>query len=49
MMAGLALTLIVRMLLVALRLEAFVRPRSLFYPCLIMVFTLAAWLLFFKN
>jgi hypothetical protein len=46
---GLTLTLIARLVLVALKLEAHVRPGAIVYPCLITVFTLAVWLVFFQN
>jgi hypothetical protein len=49
MVAGLALTLIARLLLIGLKLDTHVRPAPVVYPCLIAVFTLAAWLLFFQN
>jgi YtcA family len=49
MLIGLALTLIARLVLVALKLDADVRPAPIVYPCLMTVFTLAAWLLFFQN
>ena len=46
---GLALTLISRLLLIALQLDAHLRPAPIVYPCLMVVFTLAAWLVFFQN
>jgi hypothetical protein len=46
---GLALTLIARLLLVACKLDAYVRPASIVYPCLITLFTMAVWLAFFQN
>jgi hypothetical protein len=48
-LAGLGLTLIVRLLLLGLGLHAHVRPKTLVYPCLLVVFTLGVWLMFFKN
>jgi hypothetical protein len=48
-LAGLAVTLIVRSLLMGLRLDAFLRPKALVYPCLYIVCTLAVWLLFFQS
>jgi hypothetical protein len=46
---GLALTLISRLLLIALQLDAHLRPAPIVYSCLMVVFTLAAWLVFFQN
>jgi hypothetical protein len=46
---GLALTFIGRLLLVAIKLDAHVRPAAIVYPCLMTFFTLAVWLLFFQN
>jgi hypothetical protein len=47
--AGLAMTLIARQFLIALELGAHVRPAPLVYPSLLIVFTLAVWLAFYKN
>ena len=46
---GLALTLITRQLLVGFKLNGHLRPAALVYPCMILLFTLAVWLVFFKN
>ncbi len=46
---GLALTLISRLLFMALKLDTSLYPAPLVYPCLMLVFTLAAWLAFFQN
>jgi hypothetical protein len=46
---GLALTLIARQLLVGFKLNGHLRPAVLVYPCMIILFTLAVWLVFFKN
>jgi hypothetical protein len=46
---GLALTLIARQLLVGLKLNGFLHPATLVYPCMTILFTLAVWLAFFKN
>ena len=46
---GLLTTLIFRWLLIGLRLNAHLRPKGLVYPCLLVLCTLAAWLLFFQN
>jgi hypothetical protein len=46
---GLALTLIARLLLIALKLNAGLHPAGIVYPCLMLIFTMAVWLLFYKN
>jgi hypothetical protein len=46
---GLVITIIVRLLLVGLGLNAHLRPKALVYPCFAIFFTLAVWLVFFKN
>jgi hypothetical protein len=46
---GLALTLITRQLLVGLKLNAHVRPAAIVYPGMIILYTLAVWLVFYKN
>jgi hypothetical protein len=48
-MIGLALTLISRLLLDAMGIGAQVRPAPVVYPCLMVVFTMAVWLVFFQN
>jgi YtcA family len=47
--AGLALTLIARQLLVGFKLNTYFRPAAVVYPCMIILFTLAVWLVFYKN
>jgi hypothetical protein len=49
MLAGLALTVVVRLLLVAFRLAPYMRPAPVVYPCLMAFFTMAVWLVFFQN
>ncbi len=49
MLIGLALTLITRLLLAALRFDTHVRPAPVVYPCLMAAFTAAVWLIFFQN
>jgi hypothetical protein len=44
---GLALTLITRRLLVGFNVH--LRPVALVYPCMMLLFTLAVWLAFFRN
>jgi hypothetical protein len=48
-LAGLAITLVVRLILVALKLNTHLRPAPFIYLCLMILFTLTVWLLFFKN
>jgi hypothetical protein len=47
LVCGLALTLITRLLLVVARLRIY--PAPLVYPCLMAFFTLAVWLVFYRN
>lgn len=47
--AGLALTIITRQLLIGFKLNTYLRFAALVYPCLMVAFTLAVWLLFFQN
>jgi hypothetical protein len=49
MLIGFALTLITRFLLVALKLNPWLRPAPIVYPCLMMIFTVAVWIAFFQN
>lgn len=46
---GLGLTVIARQLLVGFKLNTYLRPAPLIYSCMILLFTLAVWLAFFKN
>ncbi len=46
---GLAATLVARQILIGLKLAAHLVPAPLIYVCLVIVFTLLAWLAFFKN
>jgi hypothetical protein len=46
---GLALTIITRHIFIILRLHSHLRPALLVYLCLMICFTLAIWLLFFRN
>jgi hypothetical protein len=46
---GLALTLITRQMLVALKVNTRLHPAPLVYICMLIFFTLALWLAFFKN
>jgi hypothetical protein len=46
---GLAFTVIVRQILVGLKIDAHLRPRGLVYLSMIILWTLTAWLVWFKN
>ncbi len=46
---GIVITLVVRLLLLASGIHSHLRPKSLVYPCMILFFTLAIWLMFFRN
>lgn len=46
---GLILTVIARQVFIALKLANYLRPAPFVYLCLLVAFTLAIWLLFFKN
>lgn len=48
MLAGFILTLLCRTVLIRLRLDPWVRPRALAYPCLGVAITLVIHLLFFS-
>jgi YtcA family len=46
---GLALTLITRLILIGLKINAYLQPIVLVYLCLMIFYTLSTWLLFFQN
>ena len=46
---GLAATLIVRLLLIGAGIYPHLRLKSVVMPCMVLFFTLAVWLAFFKN
>jgi hypothetical protein len=46
---GLFLTILARQFLIGFRLDPHLRPAPLVYVCLTICFTLAVWLIFFKN
>lgn len=46
---GLILTLIARAVLVALKLDAELRPAAVVHFCLWVLMTLGTWIVFFKN
>src|SRR5277367_500196 len=47
--AGVALTVVARLLFVAWKLDAHLFPAPIIYPCLTAVFAMTVWLLFFRN
>jgi hypothetical protein len=49
MVAGVVLTLVARQLFIGFKLENHLRPAPLLYLCLAITFTLAVWLMFFRN
>lgn len=49
LVAGIALTVLVRLVLLAGRLESQLAPLVLVYPSLAFLFTCATWLLFFRS
>ena len=46
---GLLATVVARLLLIGLGIDAHLRPKAVINPCLALLFTLAAWLIFFKG
>jgi hypothetical protein len=46
---GLVLTLVARLVLVALKLDAELRPAALVHLCLWVLLTLGTWVVFFQN
>ena len=46
---GLALTLISRLLLIAMGINSHLRPAAIVYPSLMAIFTFVTWLAFFRN
>jgi len=46
---GLALTVVVRQVLVGLKLDAHIRPAFLVYLCMTVLWTLTVWIVCFKN
>jgi hypothetical protein len=47
--AGVALTVVARLLFVAWKLDAHLFPAPIIYPCLTAVFAMTVWLFFFRN
>jgi hypothetical protein len=48
-LSGLALTFVVHGIVQVGNLKAYVGPAPLFYPCLMIIFTFATWILFYQN
>lgn len=46
---GIIITVIVRLLLIGFGIQAYVRPKTVVYPCMTIFFTLTIWLIVFKN
>ena len=46
---GIAATIVVRQILVGLRLDAHLRPAGLVYASMMVLWTMAAWLVLFSN
>jgi hypothetical protein len=46
---GVVLALICRQLFIGFKIDTYLRPAPLVYLCLTISFTLAVWLMFFKN
>jgi YtcA family len=46
---GLALTLIIRQVLIGFKVNTHLRPAPLVYICMLVFFTLILWLAFFQN
>ena len=46
---GIALTLVLRMLLIGLKIDAHLRLKVIVYTCAAACFAFAVWLMFFKN
>ena len=46
---GLVLTIVARQILIGLKLNAHLRPAPLVYFCMMVLWTLAVWLVCFKN
>lgn len=46
---GLILTIIARQLLIGFKLNVHLRPAGLVYVCMMILWTMAVWLVFFKT
>ena len=47
--AGVVLTFIFRMVLVTAKVDEYIGPRGIIYPASAILFTLATWVLFFRD
>jgi hypothetical protein len=47
--AGIVLTFMLRMALVTAKVDEYVGPRGIIYPASAILFTLATWVLFFRD
>jgi hypothetical protein len=48
-LSGLALTFVVHWIVQVLNLKPYVGPAPLIYSCLMIIFTFATWILFYRN
>ena len=48
-LSGLALTFIAHWIVEAGNLKSYIGPAPLIYPCLMIIFTFATWILFYQN
>jgi hypothetical protein len=48
-LSGLALTLVAHWIVQLGKLEAYIGPGPLIYPCLMLIFTFTTWILFYEN
>ena len=48
-LSGLTLTLIAHWIVQVRKLKAYLGPLPLIYPCLMIIFTFATWILFYQN
>jgi len=46
---GVVLTIVARLLFIAWKLDTDLRPKPIVYPCLMAVFAMTVWLIFFRN
>ena len=46
---GVVLTIVARLLFMACKLDTHLSPKPIVYPCLMAVFAMTVWLLFFRN
>ena len=49
MVAGVVLTIVARLLLLATKLDPHLWPKPIVYPCLAAAFAMAVWLIFYRN